>query len=98
MPEGHELAEKSAFSIRDLMHFPFAGVAPDDPYGRKLPQPFVDPELTQRHAMRGGFAQTIVSLFRHGLGVAAIGEFWVSEVYMPGLVRRPLVEPSSITA
>lgn len=98
MPEGHALAEKSAVSIRDLMRFPFIGVDPDDPYGRKLAQPFVDLGLVPRHAMRGRFAQTIVSLVRHGLGVAVIDEFSVAEVYMPGLVRRPLVEPATITA
>ena len=98
MPEGHELAEKSAVSIRDLIRYPFIGVDPDDPYGRTLARPFLDAGLTPRHAMRGRFAQTIVSLVRHGLGVAVIDEFSVAEVYMPGLVRRPLVEPAVITA
>ena len=46
--------------------------------------------------MRGRFAQTLVSLVRHGLGVALIDEFSVAEVYMPGLVRRPLVEKVDI--
>jgi DNA-binding transcriptional LysR family regulator len=48
--------------------------------------------------MRGRFAQTMVSLVRHGLGVAVIDEFSVAEVYMPGLVRLPLREAASITA
>ena len=42
--------------------------------------------------MRGRFAQTVVSFVRHGLGVAIIDEFSVAEVYMPGLIRKPLVE------
>ncbi|MFN3524445.1 MAG: LysR family transcriptional regulator, partial [Paracoccus sp. (in: a-proteobacteria)] len=98
MPEGHELAEKSAVSIRDLIRYPFIGVDPTDPYGRMLARPFDDAGLTPRHAMRGRFAQTIVSLVRHGLGVAVIDEFSVAEVYMSGLVRRPLIEPATITA
>ena len=98
MPQGHELAAKSAVSIRDLIRFPFIGVDPGDPYGRTLARPFVEAGLNPRHAMRGRFAQTIVSLVRHGLGVAVIDEFSVAEVYMPGLVRRPLVEPAPITA
>lgn len=48
--------------------------------------------------MRGRFAQTVVSLVRHGLGVAIIDEFSVAEVYMPGIVRRPLAEKGHITA
>jgi DNA-binding transcriptional LysR family regulator len=35
---------------------------------------------------------------RHGLGVAVIDEFSVAEVYMPGLIRRPLREEATITA
>jgi DNA-binding transcriptional LysR family regulator len=42
--------------------------------------------------MRGRFAQTVVSLVQHGLGVAVIDEFSVADVYMPGLERRPLAE------
>ena len=46
--------------------------------------------------MRGRVAQTVVSLVRPGLGVAVIDEFSVAEVYMPGLVRRPLVEDTRV--
>lgn len=98
MPEGHVLAQKLAVSIHDLVQYPFIGVDPSDPYGKTLARPFDDAGLTPRHAMRGRFAQTIVSLVRHGLGVAVIDEFSVAEVYMAGLVRRPLVEPATITA
>lgn len=98
MPEGHELAANASVSIRDLVRYPFVGVDRSDPYGRILARPLDDAGLDPRYAMRGRFAQTIVSLVRHGLGVAVIDEFSVAEVYMPGLVRRPLVEPATITA
>lgn len=35
---------------------------------------------------------------RYGLGVALIDEFSVAEVYMLGLVRRPLRESATISA
>ncbi len=98
VPEGHELAAQDIISVHDLMRFPFVGVHPDDPYGAALGRPFRDADLKPRHTMRGRFAQTTVSLVRHGLGVAVIDEFSVAEVYMPGLIRRPLKEEASITA
>jgi DNA-binding transcriptional LysR family regulator len=98
LPEGHELAQQKTVSVHDLMRFPFIGVDPGDPYGDTLARPFCDAGLTPHHAIRGRFAQTMVSLVRHGLGVAAIDEFSVAEVYMPGLVRRPLLEKAEITA
>ncbi|MDO9638241.1 MAG: LysR family transcriptional regulator [Pseudotabrizicola sp.] len=98
LPEAHELAAKDTVSVHDLMKYPFIGVDPDDPYGETLSRPFREAGLTPHHAIRGRFAQTLVSLVRHGLGVAAIDEFAVAEVYMPGLVRRPLAETAEITA
>ena len=98
LPEGHELARQEDVSVHDLMRFPFVGVDPEDPYGAQLAQPFRDAGLSPRHTMRGRFAQTTVSLVRHGLGVAVIDEFSVAEVYMPGLIRRPLREKATITA
>lgn len=98
LPEGHELAAQKVVSVHDLMRFPFIGVDPDDPYGKTLAQPFQDAGLDPRHTVRGRFAQTTVSLVRHGLGVAVIDEFSVAEVYMPGLIRRPLREKAEITA
>lgn len=98
VPEGHELAAQDSISIHDMIRFPFVGVHPDDPYGASLAQPFHDAGIEPRHIMRGRFAQTVVSLVRHGLGVALIDEFSVAEVYMPGLVRRPLREKATITA
>ena len=96
VPEGHELANREAISIHELAREAVIGVDPEDPYGAILARPFVDAGLTPHYSMRGRFAQTVVSLVRHGLGVALIDEFSVAEVYMPGLVQRPLVEPSVI--
>lgn len=98
LPEGHPLAAQEVVSVHDLVRFPFIGVDPDDPYGEILARPFRDAGLEPRHTMRGRFAQTTVSLVRHGLGVAVIDEFSVAEVYMPGLMRRPLRETADITA
>ncbi len=96
VPQGHALADREVISVHDLHEYPLIGVDPADPYGALLAQPFVQAGLNVRHVMRGRFAQTVVSLVRHGLGVAVIDEFSVAEVYMPGLVRRPLAEPSSV--
>lgn len=98
VPEGHRLAAQAAISVHDLAAEDFIGVDPDDPYGEILARPFREAGLTPRYTMRGRFAQTVVSLVRHGLGVAVIDEFSVAEVYMPGLVRRPLVERAEISA
>jgi DNA-binding transcriptional LysR family regulator len=98
LPEGHELSGQDSVSVHDLMRYPFVGVDPNDPYGNLLARPFREAGLEPRHSMRGRFAQTTVSLVRHGLGVAVIDEFSVAEVYMPGLVQRPLAEPAEITA
>ncbi|MEF9605325.1 LysR substrate-binding domain-containing protein [Paracoccus sp. PXZ] len=85
-------------SVHDLAREPFVGVDPADPYGEILAQPFRDAGIEPRYSMRGRFAQTVVSLVRHRLGVAIIDEFSVAEVYMPGVVRRPLAERAGITA
>lgn len=98
LPEGHPLAAQPVVSVHDLVRHPFIGVDPRDPYGEILARPFREAGLDPVHAMRGRFAQTTVSLVRHGLGVAVIDEFSVAEVYMPGLVRRPLKEKAAITA
>lgn len=92
LPEGHALAKQASVSAADLAGEAVIGVDPNDPYGALLASPFDIAGAELRHAMRGRFAQTVVSLVRHGLGVAVIDEFSVAEVYMPGLERRPLVE------
>lgn len=98
VPDGHPLAAKKTISVHDLAAEDFVGVHPDDPYGAALAKPFRDAGITPRYTMRGRFAQTVVSLVRHGLGVAVIDEFSVAEVYMPGVTRRPLAESAGITA
>lgn len=92
LPEGHALAKKATISATDLVGEPLIGVDPSDPFGALLAKPFDMAGLQVEHALRGRFAQTVVSLVRHGLGVAVIDEFSVAEVYMPGLERRPLAE------
>ncbi|WP_347312805.1 LysR family transcriptional regulator [Defluviimonas sp. SAOS-178_SWC] len=96
LPEGHRLSDQTVISVHELADEPIIGVDPDDPYGAKLAQPFRTAGVELRHAIRGRFAQTVVSLVRHGLGVALIDAFSVAEVYMPGLVRVPLAEQSSV--
>lgn len=98
VPEDHPLAAKPVISVHDLAQEEFVGVDPTDPYGEILARPFREAGIEPRYSMRGRFAQTVVSLVRHGLGVAIIDEFSVAEVYMPGLVRRPLAERAGITA
>lgn len=96
VPDGHPLAEKASISVSDLQYEPLIGIDPNDPYGALLAQPFREAGIELRHAMRGRFAQTVVSLVRHGLGVAVIDEFSVAEVYLPGFVCRPLTEEISV--
>lgn len=98
VPEGHPLAGMARVSIHDLVRFPMIGVDANDPYGAVCARPLREAGLPVRYSMRGRFAQTVVSLVRHGLGVAVIDEFSVAELYMPGVVRLPLVEETAITA
>ena len=98
VPEDHPLARQQTVSVHELAREPLVGVHPDDPYGASLARPFRDAGIDPSYSMRGRFAQTVVSLVRHGLGVAVIDEFSVAEVYMPGLSRRPLRESTGITA
>ncbi len=97
LPEGHRLSDQERVSVHDIKDEPLIGVDPGDPYGAIVAKPFQEAGLPLRHSMRGRFAQTVVSLVRHGLGVALIDEFSVAEVYMPGLVRKPLLEDVSVT-
>lgn len=97
LPEGHRLAAHSQVSVQDLAEEPLIGIDPADPYGALMEAPFRAAGVPMRHAMRGRFAQTLVSLVRHGLGVAVIDGFSVAEVYLPGLVRRPLAGAQALT-
>ncbi|GAA6148541.1 LysR family transcriptional regulator [Pseudooceanicola nitratireducens] len=96
LPEGHPMAAQEVISVHDLAKEEMVGIDPSDPYGRIISRPFREAGIDLRHTMRGRFAQTIVSLVRHGMGVALIDEFSVAEVYMPGVVRRPIVEETFI--
>ncbi|WP_394178300.1 LysR family transcriptional regulator [Yoonia maritima] len=97
LPEGHPLAQKDVVTIAELAQEPLIGVDPADPYGAIMARPFLEAGIEPNYSMRGRFAQTVVSFVRHGLGVALIDEFSVAEVYMPGLVRRPVVETTPIS-
>jgi DNA-binding transcriptional LysR family regulator len=96
VPEGHPLAARSRVSVRELSREPLIGVAPDDPYGAILAAPFRAARIEYRLSIRARFAQTVVSLVRHGLGVAVIDEFSVAGRIMPGLARIPLEDPPEI--
>lgn len=98
VPDNHPLAKKEVISVHDLAKEDLVGVDSGDPYGATLARPFAQHGLSPTYAMRGRFAQTVVSFVRHGLGVAVIDEFSVAEVYMPGITRRPLAEAASISA
>ena len=96
VPEGHPLAARSRVSVRDLAREPLIGVSPEDPYGAIIAAPFRAARVDYRLSIRARFAQTVVSLVRHGLGVAVIDEFSVAGLYMPGLARIPLEDPPEI--
>ena len=82
VPDEHKLAKQKVVSLSELAAEPFIGVDPADPYGSVLAKPFADAGIRLNHSMRGRFAQTVVSLVRHGLGVSIIDEFSVAEVYL----------------
>lgn len=96
LPENHPLAHHDMVSVHDIAKYALVGIDPSDPYGRIISRPFREAGIDIRHTMRGRFAQTIVSLVRHGLGVALIDEFSVAEVFLPGIVRKPIVEETFI--
>jgi DNA-binding transcriptional LysR family regulator len=96
VPDGHPLAEHPRISVRALGREPLIGVSQDDPYGAIIAGAFQAAGIDYRLTIRARFAQTVVSLVRHGLGVALIDEFSVAGVYMPGLIRIPLEEPTEI--
>ncbi len=98
VPEEHPLAQVAGpVATARLAEEPLVGVDASDPYGAITAEPFRRAGIERRLSIRGRFAQTVVSLVRHGLGVAIIDEFSVAGVYMPGLVRLPLAEPVEIS-
>jgi DNA-binding transcriptional LysR family regulator len=96
VPDGHPFATRARLSVRELAGEPMVGVSADDPYGAIIAAPFRAAGLDYRLSIRARFAQTVVSLVRHGLGVAVIDEFSVAGVYMPGLTRVPLEEETEL--
>ncbi|QDL92421.1 LysR family transcriptional regulator [Paroceanicella profunda] len=98
VPQAHPLARQREVSVHDLVHEPIIGVDPADPYGAIMARPFVEAGLTLNQVIRARFAQTVVSLVRHGLGVTVIDEFSVAGQYMPGLTRIALREQTGIRA
>ncbi|HEU0223135.1 MAG TPA: LysR family transcriptional regulator, partial [Paracoccaceae bacterium] len=98
VPESHPLASRGEVSARELAGEPLIGVDPSDPYGAIVAAPLRAAGLAIRHSIRARFAQTVVSLVRHGLGVALIDEFSVAESQMPGLARLRLAESAAISA
>jgi DNA-binding transcriptional LysR family regulator len=97
VPEEHPLAQGGPVAATRLAEEPLIGVDASDPYGAVTAEPFRRVGIERRLSIRGRFAQTVVSLVRHGLGVAIIDEFSVAGVYMPGLVRLPLADPVAIS-
>lgn len=98
VPEDHRFARRASVSVHDLARETLIGVDANDPYGAQLIRPFTEAGIDPRFALRGRFAQTVVGLVRHGLGVAVIDEFSVAEVYMEGFRRIRLEEETRITA
>jgi hypothetical protein len=88
VPERHPLAGLAEVSTRRLAEEPLIGVDDSDPYGAITAEPFRMVGAERRLSIRARFAQTVVSLVSHGLGVA----FSVAGAEMPGLVRLPLQE------
>lgn len=98
VPDEHPLAAQSVVSVQDLAQEAVIGMDTSDPYGAIMARPFQENGLDYRLSIRARFAQTVVSLVRHGLGVAVIDEFSVAGVYMPGLTRVTLQETTEISA
>lgn len=92
LPKAHRLAEARILSVRDIADEPLVGVDGSDPYGQITARPFAMAGLERRLSVKARFAQTVVSLVGHGLGVAIIDEFSIAGVQMPGLARIPLAE------
>ena len=78
LPEGHRLAGARGSRCSDIAGEPLIGVDAGDPYGEITARPFADAGLPRRLSVKARFAQTVVSLVRHGLGVAIIDEFSVA--------------------
>ena len=69
-PTAIALAGRERVSVRELAREPLVGVSPAIPTARSSPRPFARAGVDYRLSIRARFAQTVVSLVRHGLGVA----------------------------
>jgi DNA-binding transcriptional LysR family regulator len=97
LPEDHRLARSARLTVQDIAEEPLIGVDASDPYGAITARPFTDAGLPRRLSVKARFAQTVVSLVRHGLGVAIIDEFSVAGPTMPGLARVALADTVPIS-
>ncbi|HVL20685.1 MAG TPA: LysR family transcriptional regulator [Amaricoccus sp.] len=98
LPEDHRLAASPRLAVQEIAGEPLIGVDDRDPYGEITARPFTDAGLPRRLSVKARFAQTVVSLVHHGLGIAIIDEFSVAGATMPGLARVPLADPVPISA
>lgn len=97
LPEAHRLASARILSVQDIADEPLVGVDARDPYGEITARPFAMAGLERRLSVKARFAQTVVSLVAHGLGLAIIDEFSVAGPLLPGLARIPLAEPVPVS-
>ena len=97
VPDDHRLAGAPRLSVHDIADEPLIGVDANDPYGEITARPFELAGLPRRLSVKARFAQTVVSLVHHGLGVAIIDEFSVAGATMPGIMRIPLVETAPVS-
>ena len=94
LPEGHPLADRQAVSLADLVKYPLIGIDPNDPYGQIFDSALQEHQLQADLTIKARFAQTVYGLVCNGLGVALIDEFSVCTEHLPGVARRPIVEPT----
>ncbi|MDP2740410.1 MAG: LysR family transcriptional regulator [Pseudorhodobacter sp.] len=95
VPLGHPLAAGAGISLADLVAFPLIGIDPNDPYGKILATPFIENGLPFELSIQARFGQTVVALVAANLGVAVLDEFSMAARETPGVVVRPIVEPTS---
>lgn len=95
VPAVHPLAAQEIISVRDLAREPMVGISPSDPYGAIVARPLREAGLEPAYEIEARFGQTVQALVAQGRGVALIDEFSVAGPNLPGLVVRPLTEPTS---
>ncbi|PKP71794.1 MAG: LysR family transcriptional regulator, partial [Alphaproteobacteria bacterium HGW-Alphaproteobacteria-4] len=95
VPVGHPLAAQHEIALADLAAHPLIGIDPADPYGRILSAPFAEHGLPFELSIQARFAQTVNALVAANLGVAVLDEFSMAAAETPGVVVRPIAEPTS---